>query len=219
MTSDALPDVLEGAQEARIAAGVTDYDLLRAAVFTLEAFRLMNAGRFWLDDLGDDEDEQHAPAAQRGRAIVPSLLRAALAEYERRVSDQPENRSAVPYEYPPALDLRLLADNRYGFGGGSGPDGVVMCKVCGDNYMHPVAVEANAGGKLTAVDADGVHHFDVAASDRGVLITVVYDCESGHRTLFRQQFSKGRTYVSAEADAAKEIDEYGDWFPRVIWRD
>jgi hypothetical protein len=51
-------------------AGCTHDEFLRAAVWTLEAFRLMNGGRFWGDD-------------PRGPALVPTLLRMAADEYER----------------------------------------------------------------------------------------------------------------------------------------
>jgi hypothetical protein len=51
-------------------AGCTHGEFLRAAVWTLEAFRLMNGGRFW----GDDE---------RGPTLVPTLLRMAADEYQR----------------------------------------------------------------------------------------------------------------------------------------
>jgi hypothetical protein len=51
-------------------AGCTHGEFLRAAVWTLEAFRLMNGGRFW----GTDE---------RGAVLVPTLLRMAADEYER----------------------------------------------------------------------------------------------------------------------------------------
>lgn len=48
-------------------AGCTDFRSLRAAIWTLEAFRLMNAGSFG------------------GEAIVPRLLRMAALEYEREM--------------------------------------------------------------------------------------------------------------------------------------
>ena len=46
-------------------AGCTDFRSLRAAIWALEAFRLMNAGSFG------------------GETIVPKLLRMAAEEYER----------------------------------------------------------------------------------------------------------------------------------------
>lgn len=48
-------------------AGCTDFRSLRAAIWALEAFRLMNAGSFG------------------GEAIVPRLLRMAAEEYEREM--------------------------------------------------------------------------------------------------------------------------------------
>jgi hypothetical protein len=48
-------------------AGVTDFRSLRAAIWTLESLRLMNAGEFG------------------GEAIVPKLLRMAAEEYEQEM--------------------------------------------------------------------------------------------------------------------------------------
>ena len=48
-------------------AGCTDFRSLRAAIWALEAFRLMNAGSFG------------------GESIVPKLLRMAAEEYEREM--------------------------------------------------------------------------------------------------------------------------------------
>ena len=48
-------------------AGCTDFRSLRAAIWALEAFRLMNAGSFG------------------GETIVPRLLRMAAEEYEREM--------------------------------------------------------------------------------------------------------------------------------------
>ncbi len=48
-------------------AGCTDFRSLRAAIWALEAFRLMNAGNFG------------------GKTIVPRLLRMAAEEYEREM--------------------------------------------------------------------------------------------------------------------------------------
>ena len=58
-------------------AGCTDYTFVRAAVLTLEAFRNMNAGTFWLI-AGEDKD---------GWKLVPALLRKAAEEYERAVRE------------------------------------------------------------------------------------------------------------------------------------
>lgn len=57
-------------------AGCTDYTFNRAAVLALEAFRLMNAGRFW----GLDEEN--------GPELVPALLRKAAEEYERALREE-----------------------------------------------------------------------------------------------------------------------------------
>jgi hypothetical protein len=52
-------------------AGCTNGSSMKAAIWTLEAFRLMNGGIFW--DLDDD----------KGRQLVPKLLRMAAEEYEQ----------------------------------------------------------------------------------------------------------------------------------------
>ena len=52
-------------------AGCTDGSSMKAAVWALEAFRLMNSGIFW------DRD------GEKGRQLVPTLLRMAAEEYER----------------------------------------------------------------------------------------------------------------------------------------
>lgn len=61
--------------------GCTDGTSLVAAVWALEALRLMNAGRFWSAD------------SVTGRNLVPTLLRKAADEYERahRETDAPLN--------------------------------------------------------------------------------------------------------------------------------
>src|SRR4051794_26910647 len=56
----------------RYFAGCTDFTSNRAAVLALEAFRIMNAGRFW----GSDSD---------GQTLVPRLLRLAADEYEQEL--------------------------------------------------------------------------------------------------------------------------------------
>ncbi len=59
-------------------AGCTHYEFNRAAVWALEAFRLMNAGRLWVGE--SPERAEHA------RSLVPKLLRLAADEYEREAS-------------------------------------------------------------------------------------------------------------------------------------
>jgi hypothetical protein len=62
----------------RYDAGCTAYTFNRAAVLALEAFRLMNSGRFWvLDDVDG-----------KGPKLVPALLRKAAEEYERAVREE-----------------------------------------------------------------------------------------------------------------------------------
>ncbi len=56
-------------------AGCTDYTFNRAAVLALEAFRLMNGGRFWGVD------------TEQGPKLVPALLRRAAEEYERALRE------------------------------------------------------------------------------------------------------------------------------------
>ena len=56
--------------------GCTDYVSNRAAILALEAFRLMNGGRFW------DRDDPKGPT------IVPGMLRKAAEEYERALREE-----------------------------------------------------------------------------------------------------------------------------------
>lgn len=56
-------------------AGCTDARTVKAAVWTLEAFRLINGGQFWSD-------------RPEGATLVPRLLHLAADEYERAVREE-----------------------------------------------------------------------------------------------------------------------------------
>jgi len=59
-------------------AGCTHFEFNRAAVWALEAFRLMNAGRLWVGE--SPKQAEHA------RGLVPKLLQLSADEYEREAS-------------------------------------------------------------------------------------------------------------------------------------
>lgn len=93
-----------------------------------------------------------------------------------------------------------------GFGGEA-----LVCPSCGFNYVHPVEVEVNAGGRITTITHDGMQHTKGAASVRGVRISVAFWCESGCGTRWTLQFHKGMTFSTVEED-----DDAGI---ATIWRD
>lgn len=110
-----------------------------------------------------------------------------------------------------------MADTIYGPSLGTDPEcdgfdgAAIRCPSCGFNYVHPVAVEVNAGGSSTRVDATGTHRRVEPAAERGVRITLVFRCEDGHTTRQVVQFHKGMSFMSVRASDDPASD--------TIWRD
>jgi hypothetical protein len=65
--------------------------------------------------------------------------------------------------------------------------------------MHPLKVEVNAGGKLTAVSADGTTTTDGEAEGRGVVIKVFFWGECNHYSVLRLEFCLDHTRVDIES--------------------
>lgn len=92
-------------------------------------------------------------------------------------------------------------------------DGVVHCFSCGFEYVHPISVRVNRGGEITTVDHEGTRMKAAAPAGRGVLISVTYQCESGHRFRWDAQFHKGLTTMTCHPEE-READPLN-----TIWRD
>jgi hypothetical protein len=94
-------------------------------------------------------------------------------------------------------------------------DGAILCLVCGYTYVHPVAVRVNRGGEITVVDHRGTHMEAGQPSERGVLISVTYQCENGgHRFQWDGQFHKGNTFATCRYQGDGVPDDLN-----TIWRD
>lgn len=91
----------------------------------------------------------------------------------------------------------------------------LLCPVCGTDYVHPVGVAVLPAGALRAevtVRADGLHiDRPVAPVGRGVLIRLMFQCESRHAFTYHLHWHKGQTYLSGVSARAKD-----DW-PNTIW--
>jgi hypothetical protein len=79
------------------------------------------------------------------------------------------------------------------------------------NNIHPIRVEANSGGTITTVDADGTRVERRAAVGRGVRITLGFKTEGGEAFDIAFQFHKGETKV--------ELLNAADDSVRTIWKD
>ena len=91
----------------------------------------------------------------------------------------------------------------------------VTCPVCNFEYMHPVQVEVNAGGKITTIDHQGTRTRKGEPFGRGVHIAVKLLCEDGHISELMLQFHKGQTGM-----AFTPTGDVGDFDSlKTIWRD
>lgn len=93
----------------------------------------------------------------------------------------------------------------------------LVCPICEFDYVHPTRLEADRGGDLVEIDADGVGFATRPRSVRGVVTTLEFVCEAGHRFSLSFRFHKGRTFIWCSRLANCAVTE-GSW-PRTIWRD
>jgi hypothetical protein len=91
----------------------------------------------------------------------------------------------------------------------------VHCPACDFEYMYPTRVEVDRGGEVVQVDAEGVGFAWRRRAARGVIITLEFACENGHRSRLGLRFHKGQTYVRSEVLGAIADDAW----PPTIWRD
>ena len=89
---------------------------------------------------------------------------------------------------------------------GDPPNDILVCPVCGCEFVHPLAVEVSTGRCHLKVDASGLHlHYGETAEtfeakqNRGIIISIEYHCESGHHGKIRFMFHKGNTFVEHES--------------------
>ena len=95
----------------------------------------------------------------------------------------------------------------------------LLCPICGEAYVHPVAVICNPAGSIKGactVTHDGVHlDKTVGPEGRGVRIYLSFECEQGCRFVHKLYFHKGNTFIETERYDNMKPNE----FSRVIWRD
>ncbi len=79
---------------------------------------------------------------------------------------------------------------------------VLLCPVCGDEYVSPVAVDCRSpGGEKghVRIDRQGLRLDPTApAVGRGALVTLRFCCESGHGFGYGFHSHKGNTFVRRE---------------------
>lgn len=96
---------------------------------------------------------------------------------------------------------------------------VLLCPVCGFEYIHPISVRIATGEYDTIIDQDGQRtvwkptpETNKAESKRGVRIFIEYVCENGgHHGYLIFQFHKGNTFV--EHEKLPETNEV-----KTLWR-
>ena len=97
---------------------------------------------------------------------------------------------------------------------------MVLCPICGWEYVHPVAlkVEPVCGDTIVYINWEGLRTFATAAAERirGIQITTTFLCEEGHQWDEERAFHKGIT--------SQEMHRGPDWedpelIPMTIWRD
>jgi hypothetical protein len=90
-----------------------------------------------------------------------------------------------------------------------------LVNITGEEYpfVHPVAVEVNAGGAITRIDRAGTHRAVGPAFGRGVLIRISLR-EDGTAADLVLAFHKGQTYARVERLPAVDPADVA-----TIWRD
>jgi hypothetical protein len=111
-------------------------------------------------------------------------------------------------------------------------DGWLVCPTCIRKgkatdpciYVHPLEVRIATGYKTIKINGNGVFTSNEPTEDskeaignRGVRITIVYNCEDGHLGDLIFQFSKGNTRILHKF--LEEIDCEDERYCNVIWRD
>src|SRR3990170_1094268 len=83
---------------------------------------------------------------------------------------------------------------------------VLLCPVCGHEYVHPLKVKVAVGSQVSVIDSQGLQVIEgetaetlEARQERGVRIILEYHCENGHHSNLILQFHKGNTLVLHEA--------------------
>ena len=98
-------------------------------------------------------------------------------------------------------------------------DPVLVCPICGDNMIHPVAIECRSPGTEEGhvrIDANGVHLDPTKpAIDSGVMITLKFYCECAHVFEYEFHFNQGKTYLKRRM---RELPDDCDCSLRTIWR-
>ena len=137
--------------------------------------------------------------------------RMATQAWNRRygsVCEPDKNTPGTPDRHPIRIDHKPINEV------------VLICPVCGMDYVHPVGLTCHAAGARNTslrVDAHGVSLDPHSAPmGRGVTITLECLCESGHRFDYRFHFHKGQTFL--EADVSKKELPFEEQ-PKTIWRD
>ena len=98
---------------------------------------------------------------------------------------------------------------------------IVLCPLCGGDYVHPYMVEVNPAGNFAAavaISCLGLHVDKTRKPDgRGVRVALGFSCENcAHISLLSFRFSKGQTHF-AIADLGESVTEEGI-FLGTIWR-
>ena len=82
---------------------------------------------------------------------------------------------------------------------------VLLCPVCGCEYVHPLKVKVATDNRIVIIDSEGLSivqgdtaETNEAARGRGVRIILEYRCEDGHHGNLILQFHKGSTFVHHE---------------------
>jgi len=76
---------------------------------------------------------------------------------------------------------------------------VLLCPICGFEYIHPLKVKVSTHQKTVIIDAESFHFSeDKMAVRRSGRIVIEYACEDGHHGNIILQFHKGNTFVEHE---------------------
>lgn len=93
--------------------------------------------------------------------------------------------------------------------------GQKLCPVCQFEYVRPVEILVNRGGKMTLINHEEMKWWNGEPLGRGVAMSLKYACEGGHIWTETIHFRKGETdlYLHDVGELEAETDA------PVIWRD